>query len=115
MLALLVRLKLVLRDYGQTGNAVRDSRRRANRPHLGHGVRDGQPMLLAQILDRRGVLDELVGPPDADDRRLDLLLAEYFQHTAAVATGQDMILHRDDQIRRPTEELRRALIQRLGK
>ena len=43
-------------------------------------LRGGEAVFLAQILDGAGVLDELVGPADAHDRRGDVLFVEQFAH-----------------------------------
>src|SRR3712207_1208411 len=71
-----------------------------------------KPVLFAQ--DRNGaVLDELVGPTDADDGRVDHLRVQVLDHSGAETVVQDVVLERAQHLRAAREELERAGVERL--
>src|SRR4051812_28571458 len=70
-------------------------------------------MALAQHIDRRGVLDKLVGPTDANQGRGEVLFAEQFENSAAIAAHQDVVFQGDDDIGRTAKEFSGACINRL--
>src|SRR5262245_37281533 len=74
-----------------------------------------QAVLLAKMVDGRGVFYELIRPADANNRHLDSFLAEQFQNGASVTAHQDMILQSHHYLRNAAEASRQILVQRLGK
>ena len=61
-------------------------------------------MLLAEIIDAGGVLDELVGPGQSIHRRLDARFAEALEHGAAVAAHGHMVFESGHDVGRGTKE-----------
>jgi hypothetical protein len=53
------------------------------------------------------MLDELIGPANADDRRLDSRVVQVLDHRAAEAVVQDVVLDRAEHLDRAGEELDR--------
>jgi hypothetical protein len=97
------------------GHARSDDGARLTPLHLGNEVFDRQPVLATQSVDAGPVLDELVGPADPDDGRLDLAFGEQLHHGAAVAARQRVILERDHHIGGAAEELVRTASSGLAK
>src|SRR4051812_9728528 len=50
-----------------------------------HGMRGGEAVFLAQVIDAGSVFDKLVGPADAQERRGNGLVSETFGDEASVA------------------------------
>ena len=71
-------------------------------------------MLLAEVIDTRGVFDELVGPADADHRCVNPFLAEEFEHRTAVAAHEHVVFERDDDFRHVGELFGEFRVNRLG-
>ena len=69
-------------------------------------------MFFAQDRDV-AVLDELVGPADPHDRRVDHLRVEMFHDRAAKTVVQDVVLDRADDLHAAGEKLHRAGVERL--
>ena len=73
---------------------------------------DGEAVLLAE--DRDGaVLDELVGPADADDRRFDALVGQMLDDGGAVAVVEDMVFHRAEDFAAAGKKFDRGGVERL--
>ncbi len=73
---------------------------------------DGEAVFLTE--DRDGaVLDELVGPADADDRGFDALVGQMLNDGGAVAVVEDMVFHRAEDFATAGEKFDRGGVERL--